>query len=79
MPGQRPKLNPKIKSIDDLLRINDEIQNQPSKQENSEKPENSIIVLPIKKKSVCSQSIRFTFMKANGWMIWWRASEPTVC
>lgn len=49
MPGQRPKLNPKIKSIDDLLRINDEIQNQPSKQENSEKPENSIIVLPIKK------------------------------
>lgn len=52
MPGQRPKLNPKIKSIDDLLRISDEIQNQPPKQEHSEEAGSNpiiITVLPIEK------------------------------
>lgn len=52
MPGQRPKLNPKIKSIDDLLRINDEIQNQPPKLEHSEEAGSNpitVTVLPIEK------------------------------
>ncbi len=52
MPGQKPKLNPKIKSIDDLLRITDEIQNQPLEQEHSEETgSNSAAVtdLPIEK------------------------------
>lgn len=49
MPGQRPKLNPKIKSIDDLLRINDEIQNQPPKGEISEKATSGVTLLPIEK------------------------------
>lgn len=52
MPGQRPKLNPKIKSIDDLLRISDEIQNQLPKQERSGEPVSgpiTVTVLPIEK------------------------------
>lgn len=52
MPGQKPKLNPKIKSIDDLLRITDEIQNQPLEQEHSEETGSNsaaVTVLPIEK------------------------------
>lgn len=52
MPGQKPKLNPKIKSIDDLLRITDEIQNQPLEQEHSEETESNsaaVTVLSIEK------------------------------
>lgn len=49
MPGQRPKLNPKIKSIDDLLRINEEIQNQPAQGEPSEKKASDVTLLPIEK------------------------------
>lgn len=52
MPGQKPKLNPKIKSIDDLLRITDEIQNQPLEQEHSEETEShsaAVTVLSIEK------------------------------
>ena len=58
MSGQKPKLNPKIKSIDDLLRINDEIQNQPSKQNHTDEQISNtatVIVLSIEKIRIFSK------------------------